>query len=276
MPELPEVETVMRGLERHIIGALIQDVVVRRPKLRWPIPQALKDNLFQQKIIALSRRGKYLLVHVETGTLIMHLGMSGRLRIVTHSTPLESHDHVDIIFSNQTILRYNDPRRFGAILWTTDDPNNHPLLKSLGPEPFDSRFTASHLEKCAKSRRIAVKSFVMDSKVVVGVGNIYAAEALFLAHIHPEAPANSLTLSQHQQLVEAIQNILSAAIKQGGTTVKDFVNSNGKPGYFTQQLSVYGRAGLPCIRCKTPLHYIKQGGRSTVFCAQCQKYDDSQ
>ncbi len=270
MPELPEVETVMHGLMPHIKDATINDVIVRYPQLRWPIPTTLKQDLCQQKVRKLSRRGKYLLMQVDTGTLIMHLGMSGSLRIVTNITPLRPHDHVDIIFSNQKIMRYNDPRRFGAVLWTNDDPYQHVLLKSLGPEPLEPTFTAEYLMQRAGSRRGPIKPFIMDSKVVVGVGNIYAAEALFLAKIHPATPAGLLTKTQYQRLVQSIKEVLRSAIQQGGTTIKDFVNSEGKPGYFAQELAVYGREGLPCFVCRTRLQGFKLGQRNTVFCAKCQ------
>ncbi len=275
MPELPEVETIMHGLKPHIEGAIIQDVVVRHHQLRWPIPPALHDHLSQQRVGQLSRRGKYILMPTDAGTLIMHLGMSGSLRMVTSTTRLNRHDHVDIIFSDDKILRYTDPRRFGALLWTTDNPGSHALLKSLGIEPLDADFNACYLMQRAHSRRVPIKSFIMNSNIVVGIGNIYAAEALFLAGIHPVTPAGLLTPIQCQQLVDAIKKILQSAIKQGGTTIKDFVNSEGKPGYFTQQLSVYGRAGLPCVRCQKPLLSFKLGARSTVFCANCQAVTSS-
>jgi formamidopyrimidine-DNA glycosylase len=273
MPELPEVETVMCGLKPHLEGAIIQDVVVRHPHLRWPIPTSLKSNLNQQQISQLSRRGKYLLIAVNAGTLIIHLGMSGSLRIVTNLILPRRHDHVDIVFSDQKILRYHDPRRFGAVLWTEEDPFQHKLLASLGVEPLEKNFTPEYIKQKALGRRIAVKSFIMDSHIVVGVGNIYAAEALFLANIHPSTPSGVLTLLQCEQLVEAIQHVLQFAINQGGTTLKDFVNSEGKPGYFAQKLNVYGRAGLPCLKCQTTLKHLKLGQRSTVFCERCQSME---
>lgn len=270
MPELPEVETIMQGLKPHLEGEMIENVVIRHHQLRWPIDMELNDYLKKSQVAQLSRRGKYLLIHTDKGTLIIHLGMSGRLRIVTGTTPLGRHDHVDILFSDNKILRYTDPRRFGALLWTKDNPYHHVLLNSLGVEPLDTSFTVDYLMQQAHSRRIPVKSFIMNSKVVVGIGNIYAAEALFLAGIHPMTPVGALSETQHQHLIDAIKRVLQSAIKQGGTTIKDFLNSEGKPGYFTQQLSVYGREGLPCVRCQTPLLSFKLAARSTVFCIHCQ------
>lgn len=270
MPELPEVETVLHGLKPHLEGATIQDVIVRQARLRWPVPPDLKHCLIQQRIGTLVRRGKYLLMPVGTGTLIMHLGMSGSLRLVLRDTSPGLHDHVDIVFSDTHLLRYTDPRRFGAILWTDDEAMQHRLLSSLGPEPLEPGFNAEYLHHSIKNRRIAIKSYIMDSHVVVGVGNIYAAEALFLAKIHPAMPAGQLSETACMQLVQSIQLVLQQAIQQGGTTIKDFVSSSGKPGYFTQQLNVYGRAGLPCNQCSLPLQSIKLGQRTTVFCPHCQ------
>ena len=270
MPELPEVETIMRGLIPHLENAVIHDVVVRQPQLRWPIPIALNDHLIQQKIIKLSRRGKYLLLHMTTGTLIIHMGMSGSLRILASTTPPTRHDHVDIIFGTSLLLRYNDPRRFGTILWTDDSPLKHRLLQSLGIEPLDVNFTGDYLKSLAFKKRVAIKSLIMNSHVVTGIGNIYAAEALFMAKIHPTTPAEAISLSQCNRLVESIKQILQSAIQQGGTTIKDFINSEGKPGYFTQQLSVYGRGGMPCKACNTPLQTMQLGQRNTVFCGSCQ------
>jgi len=270
MPELPEVETVMRGLVPHLEGAIIDDVIIRCPQLRWPIPRDLKNSLSTQKIIKISRRGKYLLIHVTTGTLIIHLGMSGSLRVLTQMTPPKPHDHMDLVFSNHMLLRYNDPRRFGAILWTEEDPLQHALLKTMGIEPLDADFTGQYLKLLALKRHTPIKSFIMNSKVVVGIGNIYAAEALFLAGIHPLTPTNLLSTQQCDQLVKSIKTILNDAISEGGTTLKDFVNSEGKPGYFSQKLNVYGRAGLPCMVCHSPLQSMKLGQRSTVFCETCQ------
>ncbi len=270
MPELPEVETIMRGLTPNLEGAIVQDVIVRHHQLRWPIPSNLKTNLSQQKIITLIRRGKYLLIQFTHGTLILHLGMSGSLRIFNCITPPTRHDHIDIIFSHDKVLRYNDPRRFGAVLWTEEDPFNHPLLKSMGIEPLDVKFTGHYLKRKTLNRRVSIKPFIMNSQIVTGIGNIYAAESLFLANIHPKTEAYHLTQSECNRLVESIKKILKSAIDQGGTTLKDFVNSDGKPGYFSQKLHVYGRDGLPCTMCNAPLKSIKLGQRSTVYCEHCQ------
>lgn len=270
MPELPEVETIMRGLSPQLEGAAVQDVIIRHNQLRWPIPSDLKTHLNQQKIVSLSRRGKYLLIQLTTGTLIIHLGMSGSLRILNSNTPPARHDHLDIRLSNDNLLRYNDPRRFGAILWTEDNPHNHPLIKSMGIEPLDSKFTDQYLHQKAINRQVSIKPFIMNSKIVTGIGNIYAAEALFMARIHPTTPAGLLTPEQCKRLVASIKQILQAAILQGGTTLKDFVNSEGKPGYFSQKLHVYGRADLPCTACGQPLCSTQLGRRSTVFCKYCQ------
>ncbi len=270
MPELPEVETTLRGLKPHLEDAMIQDVIVRQHQLRWPIPHNIKRKIKQHRIRELSRRGKYLLIHLEVGAIIMHLGMSGSLRIINDDVPAKKHDHIDIILSNHKIMRYADPRRFGALLLTEDDPLEHPLLRSLGMEPLDTCFTSRYLLKMMKSRRTPVKSLIMDSKIVVGIGNIYASEALFLAGIHPLTPAGDLNEMQCKRLVKSIKQILRAAIKRGGTTLKDFINSDGRPGYFSQQLKVYGREGQPCVKCNANLELLKIGQRSTVFCLNCQ------
>jgi len=269
MPELPEVETVLRGLKPHIEGATIAAVSIRVPQLRWPIP-ALNTLLAQQKIYKISRRGKYLLVCLETGTLLIHLGMSGRLCLLTEYQAPQRHDHVDIIFTNDKILRYTDPRRFGAMLWTAEDPSSHPLLKNLGAEPLTDDWNSDYLLQIANHRRVAIKPFIMDSQRVVGIGNIYAAESLFLAGIHPAMPAGCITKNQASRLISATKEVLMLAIQQGGTTLKDFVNSQGAPGYFSQKLRVYGRAGLPCVRCEKILESSQLGQRSTVFCVHCQ------
>lgn len=270
MPELPEVETTLRGIQPHIQQQTITQIILRHTHLRWPIPLDIDSILAGQKIQHLERRAKYLLLHFKMGTLMIHLGMSGSLRLLSTAVAPKKHDHIDVIFSPQQILRFTDPRRFGAFLWTTE-PLNHPLLKNLGPEPLEKNFSGKYLAKQAKNKIIAVKNFIMDSKIVVGVGNIYAAEALFLANIHPLTPVKQLTAQQWLQLTHAIKKILRCAISQGGTTLKDFTHSTGKPGYFKQSLKVYGRGGLPCVICHTLLQSIRLGQRSTVFCAVCQK-----
>lgn len=271
MPELPEVETTMRGIYPHILGQKITEVIVRQHQLRWPIPQHLKRKLTGQTVIHLSRRGKYLLISVAAGTLIIHLGMSGSLRIISGNSPLQKNEHVDIVFANDIILRYKDPRRFGAILWTAENPDQHSLLKSLGLEALDDNFSGDYLWQAAQTRRVPIKTFIMDNKVVTGVGNIYATEALFMSGIHPLLPANQLTIERMQSLVKIIKRVLLAAIKLGGTTLKDFVDGHGKPGYFVNKLKAYGRAGLPCVQCKLSLLSIQIGQRTTVYCENCQK-----
>lgn len=270
MPELPEVETIRCGLVPHLEHKIIQDVIIRYPQLRWPIPSHLQTTLSGQQVKSLSRRGKYLFIHVAIGTLIIHLGMSGRLRILKTTHPLRPHDHVDFILSNQLVLRYNDSRRFGAILWTKDNPLHHPLIQSMGVEPLENGFTGEYLKKRAFKRQVPIKSLIMDGKIVTGIGNIYATEALFLAKIHPLTPAGTLTDQQYDLLVSTAQDVLRLAIAQGGTTLKDFVNTDGKPGYFSQKLYVYGRTGLPCLHCHTKLKSLQIGQRTTVYCEQCQ------
>lgn len=270
MPELPEVETTRRGILPHVVNQQVSQLIVRQKKLRWPISVQLIKQLPQSIISDVSRRGKYLLVHTDRGTLIIHLGMSGSLRVLTKNILAQKHDHVDLVLSDQTILRYTDPRRFGAWLWTNDPIFAHPLLKTLGPEPLGDDFDGNYLFNIARKRKITVKQFIMDSHVVVGVGNIYAAEALFLAGIHPAASVQKISLKKFQILTSCIRQILSHAIEVGGTTIRNFSDSDGKPGYFKQQLWVYGRDGQPCKKCKTILQAIKIGQRSSVFCPICQ------
>lgn len=271
MPELPEVETVLRGLQPHLENNTVYDVIIRCDKLRWPITPNLKRILKHQCVVGLERRGKYLLIYLTKGALIIHLGMSGRLCILTQPTPAKKHDHADFIFADQLTMRYTDPRRFGAILWTDSDPHQHVLLKKLGPEPFDLNFTAKYLFEKIASRRVAIKLLIMNHHIVVGVGNIYAAEVFFLAGIHPATPANKLSLEHCQLLVKFIKQVLKSAIKQGGTTLKDFVNSEGKPGYFSQKLNVYGRERQSCVRCKALIQSLILGQRASAFCPGCQK-----
>lgn len=270
MPELPEVETTLLGLKPHLLHQVIQDITVRQYQLRWPIPRDIRDILKGQTIQALTRRGKYLLLATTSGTVIIHLGMSGRLSLVAPDTPSEKHDHIDVYLSNNLWLRYTDPRRFGAFLWTQQPISQHPLLCKLGIEPFDPQFTGQYIWQRAQNRSMAIKSFIMNHHIVVGVGNIYATEALFTTGIHPATPAKSVTKQQMDHLVHVIQNILERAIAQGGTTLKDFLGSDGKPGYFNLKLQVYGRTGLPCIQCNTLLQKLNIGQRTSSFCPQCQ------
>ncbi|GAB4254370.1 MAG: bifunctional DNA-formamidopyrimidine glycosylase/DNA-(apurinic or apyrimidinic site) lyase [Methylomicrobium sp.] len=270
MPELPEVETTCRGIRPHIENKIVHHVVVRRSDLRWPVPGDLSGRIEGLSIERVDRRAKYLLLETENGTLIVHLGMSGSLRVVTAEQAVKKHDHIDLVFTDQTILRFNDPRRFGAVLWTAEPIETHTLLRDLGPEPLQSNFDGTHLYQTAKNRSIAVKSFIMDSHVVVGVGNIYANEALFMAGIRPDRAAGNISKNRYDQLADCIREVLSDAIEQGGTTLRDFVNESGKPGYFQQQLRVYGRGGEPCRNCLTPLNEIRIANRSTVYCRRCQ------
>ena len=269
MPELPEVEITRRGIEPYINDHKVKSVITRTQKLRWPIPRNIKQQLNHQTFISTSRRAKYLLLQNPAGYLIIHLGMSGSLRILEPGTPALKHDHVDIVFDTH-ILRFRDPRRFGALLWTQHDPLQHKLLKSLGPEPLSSDFTGEHLYRFSRNRKISIKEFIMNAHIVVGVGNIYATEALFISKIHPTRAAGKISLQRYQLLVDAIKKVLTQAIKSGGTTLKDFTREDGKPGYFKQELYVYGRAKLPCVSCSHPLKAIKQGQRTTTYCTQCQ------
>lgn len=272
MPELPEVETTLRGIQPFIEKQTIQQFTIRQSRLRWPIPKANLHKLIGHTVNQITRRGKYLLLTTDLGTVILHLGMSGRLRILDAPITANKHDHVDIAFNNGCILRFTDPRRFGALLWTNEtNPLAHPLLKDLGVEPLTRDFTSHFLQQQLHNKSLAIKSALMDQHIVVGVGNIYITEALFAAGIHPTISAKTLSIAQLKRLVAAIKTILRRAIKKGGTTLKDFSNSQGKPGYFSQALQVYGRAGLPCLRCQSPLQFIRIGQRSTVYCSNCQR-----
>jgi formamidopyrimidine-DNA glycosylase len=270
MPELPEVETTRRGIQPFLLNRKILKVVVREPRLRWPVPDALAEELRGQLVTAIDRRGKYLLLRTRKGTVLIHLGMSGSLRLAVVGEALKKHDHVDFILASGRCLRYHDPRRFGNILWVTGDPNLHPLLAELGPEPLSVEFSPDYLLARCSGRSVPIKSLIMDSHVVVGVGNIYANEALFAAGIHPERVADSLTAEHCEALVREIKQVLDRALTVGGTTLRDFVHGDGKPGYFAQSLKVYGRGGQPCLQCMTPLKETRLGQRSTVFCPRCQ------
>jgi formamidopyrimidine-DNA glycosylase len=239
--------------------------------LRWQVPGELAAELCGQHIRSLTRRAKYLLFGLDNGTMILHLGMSGSLRVLSATTPPLPHDHVDIVLESGAVLRFNDPRRFGSILWTSEDPLLHPLLRSLAPEPLSDEFDAAYLIKAAKRRKVAIKQLIMNSQVVVGVGNIYASEALFRAGIRPRRAAGRLKPVEFVALVKSIKQVLREAIRQGGTTLRDYVNADGMPGYFRQKLFVYERAGEPCRVCETPIKQLVQGQRSTYFCRHCQK-----
>ncbi len=271
MPELPEVETTRRGILPHVGGEVIDRIVVRNPSLRWPVPAELPDLFSGTRIRDVFRRGKYLLLPTEVACLILHLGMSGSLRIVSADQPPEKHDHLDICFGKGHCLRLRDPRRFGLLLYTLDAPENHPLLRHLGPEPLGGEFTGDYLWRRSRQRRVAIKPFLMDSKVVVGVGNIYASEALFRAGIHPQRLAGSVGRQRYRRLADAIRTVLGEAIEAGGTTLRDFVGGSGQPGYFGIQLQVYGRAAEPCPQCGRPIVGQRLGQRSTFFCRYCQR-----
>ncbi|MDE1515885.1 bifunctional DNA-formamidopyrimidine glycosylase/DNA-(apurinic or apyrimidinic site) lyase [Vibrio sp. dsl-7] len=268
MPELPEVEVSRLGISPHLVGGIIQSIILRVPKLRWPIPPELKQ-LEGQPILAIERRAKYLIIETALGSAIVHLGMSGSLRILEGDFPAGKHDHVDLVMSNGKRLRYNDPRRFGAWLWC-EPGQTHAVLQRLGPEPLSAAFTAEYMADKARNKRIAIKAFIMDNAAVVGVGNIYANESLFSSRIHPLRPAHSLSLVEWQTLVCNIKQVLQVAIQQGGTTLKDFTQSDGKPGYFAQELQVYGKANQPCPNCGAPLCEQKIAQRNSFFCAECQ------
>ncbi|MCR8922042.1 bifunctional DNA-formamidopyrimidine glycosylase/DNA-(apurinic or apyrimidinic site) lyase [Dasania sp. GY-MA-18] len=271
MPELPEVETTCRGISPHICGVKIKQLVVRNSRLRWPVPAELTSLVQGHKLLSVTRRAKYLLLNFGHGSVIMHLGMSGSMRIVAAKTPPAKHDHVDMVFANAKVLRFTDPRRFGCVLWCEGDVHGHKLLAKLGPEPLTDEFDGERLYLRSRKRKSPVKTFIMDNAHVVGVGNIYANEALFNAGIRPTAEAGKISRPRYQRLAEEIKAVLAKAITQGGTTLKDFVGGDGKPGYFKQQLQVYGRGGEPCVACGKTLKEVKIGQRATVFCPQCQR-----
>jgi formamidopyrimidine-DNA glycosylase len=270
MPELPEVETARRGIAPHLIGQRIANVIVRQKQLRWPVPAALVKALSGQIIRAVERRAKYILIKTDAGTVILHLGMSGSLRVLPCHTPPQKADHVDIALANGQCLRLRDPRRFGSLLWTTADPGKHKLLKALGPEPLGPDFDGEYLFKVARGRKLAARDFLMNSRVLAGVGNIYANECLFLAGIRPQRAAGRITRAGYACLAEAIRETLTQAIRAGGTTLRDFQNADGLPGYFQQALNVYARKGEACPRCGTPIRALKLGQRSAFYCPQCQ------
>ncbi|WP_353349959.1 bifunctional DNA-formamidopyrimidine glycosylase/DNA-(apurinic or apyrimidinic site) lyase [Oceaniserpentilla sp. 4NH20-0058] len=276
MPELPEVETTRSGIAPHIQDQSISKLVVRQPKLRWPIPDDLPWLVKGQNVLAVRRRAKYLLVDIGNsklkGTLIIHLGMSGSLRVIkgTPPEPLK-HEHFDLVFSKDLMLRFTDPRRFGACLWQDANNPENAFLDHLGPEPLSDEFSGAYLFEKSRKRTSAIKTFIMDQRIVVGVGNIYASESLFLSGINPKKAAGKLSKAKYETLAAQIKQVLTHAIAQGGTTLKDFVGSDGKPGYFAQKLNVYGRTGEPCPNCADPIKQITQGQRSTFYCSPCQK-----
>ena len=277
MPELPEVETTRRGVEPLLTGQLLEDFQVREARLRWPV--SLPATLAGQRLEKVERRAKYLLFVFSEGVLMLHLGMSGSLRVLGREAPLLKHDHLILTFAGNQSLRFNDPRRFGSAHWLPvlhgEDPlqvaSRHKLLAELGIEPLDAGFDGAYLKSRARGRRLAVKNFIMDGHVVVGVGNIYANEALFLAGIRPTVQAGRVSLAGYEVLAERIRQVLAAAIQMGGTTLRDFVNQDGNPGYFKQVLNVYDRQGEPCPLCDTPLKGVRLGGRATVYCSKCQR-----
>lgn len=270
MPELPEVETTRRGIAPFLTGRRIRALVVREARLRWPVDPGLNARLDGASIEAVDRRAKYLIIHTGRGCLLWHLGMSGSLRVITDGRAPDRHDHLDLVLDSGDCLRFNDPRRFGFLLWTEAPLAEHPRLASLGPEPLSEAFNGDALYRRSRGRRMPVKGFLMDAATVVGVGNIYASEALFEAGIHPRRPAGRVGRARYRALVTAVKRILAAAIEQGGTTLRDFSDSDGRPGYFRQSLAVYGREGAPCPQCGTAIRREVIGQRSTFFCPSCQ------
>lgn len=268
MPELPEVETTKCGLEPLIVSQVVESAILHRGNLRWEIPKHLPTTLANQRINSIDRRGKYLLIKFDVGTLIIHLGMSGSIKVVDSDTPLKKHDHFELSLTNNTVMRLNDPRRFGAVLFSKD--GMHALLENLGVEPLEDLFDDEYLYIRSRNKQQNIKAFIMDSKVVVGVGNIYACESLHQAGISPERKAGSVSKKRYQHLTQCIKAILTQAIKAGGTTLQDFQQVDGSPGYFAQTLSVYGREGSRCSACNGKIMRIQQNQRSTFYCSTCQ------
>jgi formamidopyrimidine-DNA glycosylase len=271
MPELPEVETTRRGLEPHVLGGRICDVVVRNASLRWPVPRDLRRRLKGQEITAIRRRGKYLLFDCPKGHLLVHLGMSGKLSYLPEASPPRLHDHVDVRFEGRGTMRYTDPRRFGAMLWLESPAEAHALLKGLGLEPLDPGFNGEALRERARGRSVSIKQFLMNGRIVTGVGNIYASEALFEAGVRPTRRTGSVSAERWERVARAVRSTLDRAIVAGGTTLRDFASADGRPGYFQQEFAVYGREGQPCLRCRTPIRMIRQGQRATYYCPRCQR-----
>jgi formamidopyrimidine-DNA glycosylase len=271
MPELPEVETTRRGISPHIVGQRVIQVIIRESRLRWPIPKSLPQQLKGRKLKKVDRRGKYLLLCFRHGALIIHLGMSGSLRIVGAKSAPQKHDHFDLRMSDGKCLRLRDPRRFGAVVWTQTPPCEHTLIKNLGPEPLEDVFDGDYLYACGRHRQITIKQLIMESKTVVGVGNIYANESLFLAGIDPKRASNRIAKSRYHRLAQAIRTVLTAAIAQGGTTLRDFQREDGQPGYFSQALQVYGKADTPCPSCGALIRTKIIAQRTTFYCPACQR-----
>jgi formamidopyrimidine-DNA glycosylase len=271
MPELPEVETTRRGLLPHLVGRRLRGAVVRNGNLRWPVPRDLAKRLRGEEVLGIRRRGKYLLFDCGSGHLLVHLGMSGRLTLVPGGAPARLHDHVDVQLEGDQLLRLTDPRRFGAMLWLAGPTDRHALLRDLGLEPLEAEFTGEALHRLARGRRVAVKQFLMNGRIVTGVGNIYAAEALFRAGIHPLRAAGSLSRARWDRLAVAVRATLEDALAAGGTTLRDFASAEGRPGYFQNETAVYAREGLPCRRCGRKVRALRQGQRSTFYCGSCQR-----
>jgi len=271
MPELPEVETTRQGLAPIVVGRRVTAVHVYDRRLRWSVPSALPKRLVGRRIDALDRRSKYLLFRAASDTLLVHFGMTGSLRAFSDPPPRQLHDHVDILLDSGVTLRYRDPRRFGAMLWVPAPVEAHPLLASLGPEPFDPECDATYLHGAVRGRTAAIKLALMDNHLIVGVGNIYASESLFRARIRPTTQANRVSKARLGRLVAEVRATLTDAIAKGGSTLRDYVDSRGEPGYFQLGYAVYGRAGLPCKVCGAAIRQIRQGGRATCFCPNCQR-----
>jgi formamidopyrimidine-DNA glycosylase len=271
VPELPEVETTLRGVAPHLVGRRVTEVTVRDRRLRWPVEAGLEGRLVGQPILAAARRAKYLILTCADGSAILHLGMSGSLRLVAPGTPPGPYDHVDIALDSGHLLRLTDPRRFGCLLWTPDDPRKHPRLRGLGPEPLEPGFDGAYLHHVSRGRRAPIKHMLMDGRIVAGLGNIYVNEALFQAGIHPARPAGRISRKRYGRLADAVRAVLGDAIEQGGTTLRNYVNGDGRPGWFQLRLSAYGRTGQPCPRCGTPIVRVPLGQRATYACPRCQR-----
>lgn len=269
MPELPEVETTKRGIAPFLLHQTIGRIIVRQPRLRYPITGNIQ-RCQNQTLLSVSRRAKYLILELSRGALLIHLGMSGHLRLFTSEIKAGKHDHVDLVLHNGHTLRYCDPRRFGFWLYIPGDPFEHPLLRHLGPEPLSAGFNGDYLHEQSRSKNASIKSLLMRNEIVVGLGNIYATESLYLAGLHPQKPAGSLSLEESHLLAGHIKNILEQAINAGGTTLKDFHSMDGKPGYFAQSLQIYGRKNLPCFKCGSFIQTLKINGRHSAYCPSCQ------